>query len=270
MSLTIGKDCQIHPSAIINVKEGHIGDRTIIKENVVIEGNKVVLGNECFFDKNSSVGGGSCFDKTAFLIAGDWLHVGVNSHINIAYGVEIGNEVGLGMDSKIFTHSAYLDNYRLGFKSQWQGVKIGNNVFLPSVHINPGVTIGNEVVVTARSVINKNLPDNCFAGGNPIKVLRQNFLPNKLTDNEKNILISSIIDQTKNRHDIDIDQTSFLFDDKSQDIIVHSNEGQTVFNLINREIFGLVTHSSKSLKDQLRRNGIRFRYKEENGVWVKW
>ncbi len=39
--------------------------------------------------------------------------------------------------------------------------------------INPGVTIGNNVVIGAGSVVTKNLPDDVIAVGNPCRVLRK-------------------------------------------------------------------------------------------------
>ncbi len=37
----------------------------------------------------------------------------------------------------------------------------------------PGITIGDNVVVGAGSVVTKNLPDNVIAVGNPCRVLRE-------------------------------------------------------------------------------------------------
>ena len=39
--------------------------------------------------------------------------------------------------------------------------------------ILPGVTIGDNVVVGAGSVVTKDLPDNVVAVGNPCRVLRE-------------------------------------------------------------------------------------------------
>ena len=39
--------------------------------------------------------------------------------------------------------------------------------------INPGVTIGNNVVIGAGSVVTKDLPDDVIAVGNPCRVLRK-------------------------------------------------------------------------------------------------
>jgi acetyltransferase-like isoleucine patch superfamily enzyme len=38
-----------------------------------------------------------------------------------------------------------------------------------------GVTIGNEVVVAAGSVVTKDVPSNSIVGGNPAKVIRENI-----------------------------------------------------------------------------------------------
>lgn len=53
-------------------------------------------------------------------------------------------------------------------------VHIGNNCWLGSgVIVLPGVTIGENTVVGAGSVVTKNLPANVVAVGNPARVLRE-------------------------------------------------------------------------------------------------
>ena len=44
---------------------------------------------------------------------------------------------------------------------------IGGNVC-----VTPGVTIGDNVVIGAGSVVNKDIPSNVVAVGNPCKVLK--------------------------------------------------------------------------------------------------
>ena len=39
--------------------------------------------------------------------------------------------------------------------------------------INPGVTIGSNVVIGSGSVVTKDIPDNVIAVGNPCRVLRE-------------------------------------------------------------------------------------------------
>lgn len=53
-------------------------------------------------------------------------------------------------------------------------VRIGRNCWLGAgVIVLPGVTIGDNVVVGAGSVVTKDLPSNVVAVGNPCRVLRE-------------------------------------------------------------------------------------------------
>ena len=38
----------------------------------------------------------------------------------------------------------------------------------------PGVTIGDNVVIGAGSIVTKNIPSNVVAYGNPCRVIREN------------------------------------------------------------------------------------------------
>lgn len=52
-------------------------------------------------------------------------------------------------------------------------ITIGNNVWIgANVCILPGVTIGDNTVIGAGSVVNKNIPSNVIAAGNPCRVIR--------------------------------------------------------------------------------------------------
>ena len=50
---------------------------------------------------------------------------------------------------------------------------IGDNCWITTnVTILPGVTIGNNTIIGAGSVVVENIPANVFAAGNPCKVIR--------------------------------------------------------------------------------------------------
>lgn len=52
-------------------------------------------------------------------------------------------------------------------------ITVGDNVwFGGGVQVLPGVTIGSNVVIGAGSVVNRDIPDNCVAAGNPCRVIR--------------------------------------------------------------------------------------------------
>lgn len=42
-----------------------------------------------------------------------------------------------------------------------------------SAVINPGVTIGNNVVIASGAVVTKDVPNNVVVGGNPAKIIKQ-------------------------------------------------------------------------------------------------
>ena len=50
---------------------------------------------------------------------------------------------------------------------------MGNNVWIGGgAIILPGVTIGDNVVIGAGSIVTKDIPDNVIAAGNPYRVIR--------------------------------------------------------------------------------------------------
>ena len=53
-------------------------------------------------------------------------------------------------------------------------IHIGKNCWLGAgVIVLPGITIGDNTVIGAGSVVTKDIPSNVFAVGNPCKVLRE-------------------------------------------------------------------------------------------------
>ena len=72
------------------------------------------------------------------------------------------------------------DHHELDPDKRWSGhgriapVIIGNNVWIGSrVIILCGVTIGDNSVIGAGSVVTKSIPANCVAAGNPARVIRE-------------------------------------------------------------------------------------------------
>ena len=59
-------------------------------------------------------------------------------------------------------------------------ITVGDNVWIGiNVSVLPGVTIGNNTIIGAGSVVNKNIPEGVIAAGNPCKVIR------KITEEDK-------------------------------------------------------------------------------------
>jgi len=255
MKSVIGKNVSISSTARINVSEHlEIGDRSVIRDNVLIEGRYVKIGHEAWIDEYAHIGGGSCFDWQSKLTVGDFLHMGKYSHVNTACEVSIGDECGIGIGTKIFSHGAYLSAYD-GFPVKFESVEIGDRFWLPHAWVNPGVRIGNDVVVAAMSLVNRDLPSGCLAGGIPAEILLENVYPKRLGENEKLNLVKQL------ERDIRI---PLKFADEEIKL------GKTVFDLKNRVIEGPATVETERLKNQLRRYGVRFKYYSENGRYRPW
>lgn len=250
-----GKDVVIEEGAIINVKSGFIGDRSIIRSGARIEGNHVELGTESYLDHGAWIGGGSCWDPCAELKAGCWLHMGWNSQVNIARGVYIGDEVGLGIETKIFTHGVYLPVDR-GFPAQWGSVYIGSRVWLPHAWVNPNVMIGDDIVVAAGSIVTRSLEDPGLYMGRPAKIRNHLYPPRTYALSSINV----ILEDEKLKEIVN----KYRVRDVNLDI-----EG-TIFNLYLRTITGPVTEETERVKNQLRRNGIRFKFYAKEGEYVPW
>ena len=254
--LEIGKDVTIEEGAYIKVKHGFIGDRSIIRSGAHIEGTSVELGVESYLDHGAVIGGGSCWDSEASLKTGCWLHMGWNSQLNIARGIVIGEQVGIGIETKIFTHGAYLPLDQ-GFPTEWGSVLIGDNVWLPNAWVNPGVVIGDNVVVAARSLINTELPAGCFAAGTPAVVIKEHAYP-----------VFMAADVVKKK----LDKVLFGLDAivASQDGLVRVFSDAAIFMVTERRVQGFATCESELVRNQLRRNGIRFKYHTAKGEYKLW
>ena len=90
-------------------------------------------------------------------------------------GVEIGNRVFIGPNVGIYTVNHPTDARRREKRYECAlPVKIWNKVWIGGgVTILPGVTIGDNTVIAAGSVVTQDVPANVVAAGNPCKVIKE-------------------------------------------------------------------------------------------------
>lgn len=87
--------------------------------------------------------------------------------------VLIGDNVMFGPHVMISTATHPIDPIARQTIEYGAPIQIGNNVWLGgNVSVLPGVTIGDNCVIGAGSVVNKSIPSNCVAAGNPCKVIK--------------------------------------------------------------------------------------------------
>src|SRR5699024_5608767 len=81
--------------------------------------------------------------------------------------ISVGKNAVIGYNTTILTHEYLIDEYRLG------NVKIGSQVMIgANCTILPGVTIGDDAIVGAGTVVTKDVEAGSFVAGNPMHVIR--------------------------------------------------------------------------------------------------
>jgi maltose O-acetyltransferase len=109
------------------------------------------------------------------LSVGDGVYMNTGCVILDCAKVKIGAKTLLGPAVQIYTAIHPLDaEERAAFIETAKPVIIGKNVWIGGAAvILPGVTIGDNAVVGAGSVVTKDVPANTVVAGNPAKVIRE-------------------------------------------------------------------------------------------------
>lgn len=100
--------------------------------------------------------------------------------------ISVGSNTVIGYNTTILAHEYLIKEYRLGF------VEIGNEVMIgANSTILPGITIGDGAIVSAGTVVHKDVPPGCFVGGNPMQVI---YTKEELAERRANDPIYSLKD----------------------------------------------------------------------------
>ncbi|MDF2790621.1 MAG: acetyltransferase [Neobacillus sp.] len=80
--------------------------------------------------------------------------------------ISVGKNTVIGYNTTILAHEYLIKEYRLG------PVDIGSEVMIgANSTILPGVTIGDGAIVSAGTLVHKDVPAGAFVGGNPMRVI---------------------------------------------------------------------------------------------------
>lgn len=92
--------------------------------------------------------------------------IGAFSYINAKYGVIFEDSVQIGSHCSIYSISTIDD--KKGEVHLKKNCKIGSHST-----ILPGITVGENSIVGAHSLVTENIPDNVIAFGIPAKVIKK-------------------------------------------------------------------------------------------------
>jgi len=128
----------------------------------------------CSIDEGTKVGTFVEIQRGAFI----GKNCKISSHTFICEGVIIGDGVFVGHNVSFINDKyprAVNPDGSLQSDNDWQMVetKVGNNVSIgTSSTILCGITIGDNAVLGAGSVVTKDVPANAVVAGNPAKILK--------------------------------------------------------------------------------------------------
>lgn len=125
------------------------------------------------------------------IIINEWAKVGAHCEINSVKKVEIGRDVSMAKgviivdnnshpicpaDRQYMAHTPHGSLERSSQYGTNAPVHIGNNVWIGSYsRICKGVTIGDNSIIGANSVVTHDVPANCIAVGNPARVVKEHI-----------------------------------------------------------------------------------------------
>ncbi|MBO0961860.1 N-acetyltransferase [Neobacillus sp. MM2021_6] len=148
--VTIGCNCVIYRHVKLE-KGSFVGDLTSIRERVTV-GEDSIVGRNAIVETNTIIGNRVTI-QTGCYITADMV---IEDEVFIGPCCSSSNDKYMGMGN--FKHQGPIIK---------RGAKIGNNATLL-----PAITIGENAIVGAGSVITKDVPANMTVVGNPGRVIK--------------------------------------------------------------------------------------------------
>ena len=193
---------------------------------------------------------------------GDHVFIGNNTYINYnccfldSAKVTIGDYVYMGPNCNIFTpcHPIHHELRKEKVTEYALPVTVGSHSWIGGdVVITPGVTIGENCVIGAGSVVTKDIPDNSIAVGNPCKVIRQ------VNDKDREYINSLILDdETKDSKY------------KQEHGYIYSAKDEAIFNIVKDTVHYVeILNKLSNSEIQRRRDFLRtFVAKLDEGAMI--
>ena len=130
----------------------HVGRKTIIYSSISVSRRLILsIGNGTFIGSNAVITGAINSKVTI------GSYCDISDHVHFVTGTHLIDEFGIRTAGNGYSKDIVIGN----------GVWIGYKAL-----ILPGVTIGDNSIIAAGSVVNKDVPKRTMVAGNPVKFIR--------------------------------------------------------------------------------------------------
>lgn len=172
--IKIGFDCNLEREFVFEGEKIELGDSCFIGFCTRFFVPTIVMGDRCIVHNHSLVTGNRSF------IAGHNLWVGQNTILNSTGGLLIGNGVGIGAYSQIWSHGYFGELLEGCQIHKIAPTAIEDDVWLVGhCIVSPGVSIGRRSIVLVGSIVTKDIGPFKVFGGNPARDLTEKLTPYK-------------------------------------------------------------------------------------------
>lgn len=162
------------PELVADRKDARVKMRAInsetdaAKRELIVKSTFGKTGNHVYIEPTIS------FDYGYNISVGENFYCNFNSIFLDICPITIGDNCMFGPNCQLYAATHPVEPVKRNSGMEFvKPITIGDNVwFGGSVVITPGVTLGNNVVVAAGSVVTKSFPDNVVLGGNPARIIR--------------------------------------------------------------------------------------------------
>ena len=146
-----------------NTRPSKVEDRNLILNQLIPN-----LGNTC------TILSPFITDYGCYCSIGHDTFINHNAYLMDGGGITIGHHCFIGPNCGMYTaiHPMLAEERNQGLEKALP-IVIGDNCWIGAdVTILPGVTIGSNTIIGAKSVVTKDIPDHVLALGNPCRVIR--------------------------------------------------------------------------------------------------
>lgn len=167
--VNIGKNFRVGPFTFIEAShEIKFGNYISISMLTNIRTGSIFIDNDTEIMDHVRIGG--IHTQNSKLTIGKRVGIFPYAYINPSYEIILEDGVGIGGSSHLFTHGAWMSVYD-GYPIKYAPITLKKNVWLGwRVTILPGVTVGENSVLQADTLVVKNVPANSIVTGNPAKI----------------------------------------------------------------------------------------------------